>query len=80
MQGTQQNIEFLTHDGSDSTKWKFQCDTWDFHCVKTSEHYLSTFLHVKKYPTFYEVLLKKQRQRGKKKKKTNKKTPIFAQT
>lgn len=28
---------------------------------KKSEHYVSTFLHVKKYPTFYEVLQKKQR-------------------
>lgn len=37
-----------------------------FHYTKTSEHYVSTFLHVKKYPTFYEVLQKKQRQSEKK--------------
>lgn len=54
-------MELLTHDGSDSTKSKLQWDTWVFQYVKKSEHYVSTFLHVKKYPTFYEVLQKKQR-------------------
>lgn len=48
-----------------------------FHYTKTSEHYVSTFLHVKKYSTFYEVLQKKQRQSEKKKPNQTKRPPYL---